>query len=76
MIMGRKPPAGPVLADDGFEARRLHPDASLNRLVISEHVGAPPDIVGREARSLLSAAAVRDLGAAHGLSAGPRLGGR
>jgi hypothetical protein len=37
-------------------------------LVISGHVGAPHEIVGREARSLLSAAAVRELGAAHGLS--------
>lgn len=37
-------------------------------MVISDHVGAPHEIVGREARTLLSAAAVRDLGAVHGLS--------
>ena len=67
---------GPVPARSSVRSPPAAPDASLNRLVISEHVGAPPDIVGREARSLLSAAAVRDLGAAHGLSAGPRLGGR
>ena len=59
--------AGPVPADARFESRRLRPDAGLNRLVISGQVGAPHDIVGREARTLLSAAAVRDLGAAHGL---------
>ncbi len=59
--------AGPVPADARFESRRLRPDAGLNRLVISGQVGAPHDIVGREVRTLLSAAAVRDLGAAHGL---------
>jgi hypothetical protein len=67
--MGREPrAAGPVLADAWSERRRLRPDASLNRLVISDHVGAPQEIVGREARTLLSAAAVRDLGAVNGLS--------
>jgi hypothetical protein len=67
--MGRSPrAAGPVLAGAPFESRRLRVDAGLNRLVISGHVGAPHDIVGREARALLSAAAVRELGATHGLS--------
>jgi hypothetical protein len=67
--MEREPRAtGPVLADGRFESRRLRTDASLNRLVISDRVGAPREIVGREARTLLSAEAVRDLGAVHGLS--------
>jgi hypothetical protein len=70
--MGRESAAGPVFTDARFESRRLRPDASLNRLVISAHLGAPHEVVGNEARSLLSAAAVRDLGATHGLSlAGP-----
>jgi hypothetical protein len=67
-----EPQVGPVFAEARFEKRRLRPDASLNRLVVSEHVGAPPKIVGTEARSLLSAAAVRTLGTAHGLSLAPR----
>ena len=67
--MGTEPPAaGPVLADARFERRRLRNDAGLNRLVISGQVGAPHEIVGREACTLLSAAAVRDLGADHRLS--------
>ncbi len=67
--MGTEPQAaGPVPADGRFERRRLRNDAGLNRLVISDHVGAPREIVGREARTLLSAAAVRELGADHGLS--------
>jgi hypothetical protein len=67
--MGTEPQApGPALSDARFERRRLRIDAGLNRVVISGHIGAPHDIVGREARTLLSAAAVRDLGADHGLS--------
>jgi hypothetical protein len=54
---------GPVSAEARFERRRLRPDASLNRLVVSEYVGAPPKIAGIEARSLLSAEAVGTLGA-------------
>jgi hypothetical protein len=60
----------PALADARFESRRLTVDASLNRLVISDRVGAPLEIVGREARTLLSAAAAQDLGSEHGLSLG------
>ncbi|HXW79129.1 MAG TPA: hypothetical protein VEJ84_06500 [Acidimicrobiales bacterium] len=58
---------GPVSAEARFDKRRLRPGASLNRLVVSEHIGAPPEIVGKEAGSLLSAAAVRTLGTARGL---------
>jgi hypothetical protein len=67
--MGRSPRAtGPAHVDAEFDGRRLRVDAGLNRLVISDQVGAPHDIVGQEARTLLSTAAVRTLGAAHGLS--------
>jgi hypothetical protein len=61
-------PDGQPPLDGGFDHRRLCVDAGLNRLVISGHVGAPHGLVGREARTLLSSEAVRELGAVHGLS--------